>query len=56
MGNEEYKTAFRPLLPNCKEILYNDINSLKNITNKTAAIVIEPVQGASGFVTPKNEF
>ncbi len=56
MGNEEHKTAFRPLLPNCKEIIYNDINSLKNITNKTAAIVIEPVQGASGFVTPKNEF
>ena len=26
MGNEEHKTAFRPLLPNCKEIIYNDIN------------------------------
>jgi len=56
MGNEEYKYAYRPLIPNCNQIIYNDVDSLKNITNKTAAVVIEPVQGASGFITPKDNF
>ena len=56
MGNEEYKAQYRPLLPNCNQIIYNDIESLKNITNKTAGVVIEPVQGASGFYPSKNNF
>lgn len=56
MGNETYKQKFRPLLPDCRQIRYNDQDSLKEITEKTAAVVIEPIQGASGFVTPKKGF
>ncbi|MEC9209965.1 MAG: aminotransferase class III-fold pyridoxal phosphate-dependent enzyme [Bacteroidota bacterium] len=56
MGNEEYKANYRPLIPNCNQIIYNDVSSLKNITEQTAAIVIEAIQGASGFITPKNNF
>ena len=56
MGNEEHKAKYRPLLPNCNTITYNDENSLKNITNQTAAVVIEIVQGGTGFVTPANNF
>jgi len=56
MGNEEHKAKYRPLLPNCNHIIYNDENSLKNITRVTAAVVIEPIQGGTGFVTPKNNF
>ena len=56
MGNEEHKAKYRPLLPHCNQIIYNDVDSLKNITEQTAAVVIEPVQGASGFMTPKNNF
>lgn len=56
MGNETYKQKFRPLLPDCRQITYNDQDSLKEITEKTAAVVIEPIQGASGFVTPKKGF
>ncbi len=56
MGNEEYKSRYRPLIPNCKQIIYNNLNSLANITKQTAAVVIEPIQGASGFITPKNNF
>jgi acetylornithine/succinyldiaminopimelate/putrescine aminotransferase len=56
MGNEEYKTMYRPLLPSCNQIIYNSVDSLTNITSKTAAVVIEPIQGATGFVTPCNNF
>ena len=56
MGNEEYKAKYRPLLPNCNQIIYNDVKSLVNITKQTAAVVIEPIQGGTGFVTPENNF
>jgi len=56
MGNEYHKSKYRPLLPNCQQIIYNNENSLKNITKRTAAVIIEPIQGASGFVTPKDNF
>ena len=56
MGNEEYKAMYRPLLPSCNQITYNNFGSLVNITNKTAAVVIEPVQGGTGFITPCDNF
>jgi len=56
MGKEFYKASFRPLLPECNKIIFNDINSLDNITNKTAAVVIETVQGASGFKIATDKF
>jgi len=56
MGNEEHKAKYRPLLPSCNQIIYNDIESLQNITKQTAAVVIEPVQGAAGFIEPSNNF
>ena len=56
MGNEEHKAKYRPLLPSCNQIIYNDVESLVNITKQTAAVVIEPIQGATGFITPTNNF
>ena len=56
MGNEEHKAKYRPLLPSCNQIIYNDVESLVNITKQTAAVVIEPIQGGTGFVSPKNNF
>jgi acetylornithine/succinyldiaminopimelate/putrescine aminotransferase len=56
MGNEAYKSNYRPLLSDCNQIIFNDINSLKNISNKTAAVFVEPIQGASGFIPADYEF
>ncbi len=56
MGNEEQKANYRPVLPNCNQIIFNDENSLDRITEATAAVVIEPIQGGSGFMTPTNDF
>ena len=56
MGNEEHKTKYRPLLPHCSQIIFNDENSLDNITTKTAAVVLEIIQGGTGFITVKKDF
>ncbi len=56
MGNEEFKNAFRPLLPNTKQIHFNDIDSLLDITEQTACVVVETIQGEAGAVEPKNDF
>jgi len=56
LGNEDRKRAFRPLLPNVSFITFNDENHLKQITTKTAAIVLETIQGSAGFITPENNY
>lgn len=56
MGSEYYKNSFRPLLPDVRQIEFNNIESLKNITERTAAVLIEPIQGEGGFRIATKEF
>ncbi|HBG69404.1 MAG: aminotransferase class III [Bacteroidetes bacterium GWF2_43_63] len=57
MGSEEYKNAFRPLLPGTGLIKFNCVEDIKHITDKTAAVVIEPFQAEAGVRVPdKNYF
>ncbi|PHS07034.1 MAG: aspartate aminotransferase family protein [Kordia sp.] len=56
MGCEERKQAFRPLLPDVNFIEFNNLDDLSKITTKTAAVVLETIQGGAGFIEPKNEF
>jgi acetylornithine/succinyldiaminopimelate/putrescine aminotransferase len=57
MGNEEFKQAFRPLLPDIKIIPYNNIEEVKkNITSKTACVILEPVQSETGYTVADNQF
>lgn len=51
MGSEEYKQAYRPLLPHTSLIRYNHLEDIEKVTEKTAAVFIEVVQAATG-VTP----
>lgn len=49
MGNEEFKQAYRPLLPDISFINYHHLPDLDKITDKTAAVFIETVQGEAGI-------
>lgn len=55
-GREEKKRAFRPLLPNINFIDFNSEKDLEKISKKTAGVVVETIQGASGFRLPKNGY
>ena len=55
-GGEKNKNPFRPLIPGCKTIKFNNINSITKITDKTAAIIVEPIQSSTGFTTPKKNY
>ena len=56
MGSEEYKTAYRPLLPDTRLIEFGNFDDLNSITDRTAAVVIEPVQAEAGVRTAKKEY
>lgn len=57
MGNETFKQAFRPLLPDVKILEYNSIEeALAGITDRTAAVILEPVQSETGYTVAGNEF
>lgn len=49
MGNEEFKQAYRPLLPDIKFINYNHLPDLEKITTQTAGVFIETIQGEAGI-------
>src|SRR5476651_1800736 len=52
MGNEEYKQAYRPLLPGVNFIRFNEIDDLQYITQQTACVIIETIQGEAGIRVP----
>ena len=55
-GNEVKKQAFRPLLPDIRFLQHNDLSEFNKITNKTAGVIIETVQGDAGVRIPSIEF
>lgn len=52
MGYEDRKTSFRPLIPDVRFIHFNAFIELDLITEKTAAVVLETIQGGAGFIMP----
>lgn len=51
-GNEVKKNAFRPLLPDVRFIDFNVKEELQYITEKTAGVIVEPIQGDAGVRIP----
>lgn len=56
LGSEELKYAYRPLLPDVRFLRYNEIHDLNQITNKTACVLVEPVQAEAGVVVPEKGY
>lgn len=56
MGFEERKQIFRPLIPDVDFITFNNEADLEKITQKTAGIILESIQGGAGFIQPENDF
>ncbi len=55
-ANETKKQAYRPLLPEVRFLEWNNATQLVNITNKTAGVIIETIQGDAGVRIPSKEF
>lgn len=55
-GNETKKQAFRPLLPDVRFINFNDMSDLKLITELTACVILETVQGDAGVRIPSKTY
>ena len=53
---EEWKGAFRPLMPDVRSIEFNDFGQLAEITERTACVIAEPVQGEAGVRPPKEGY
>jgi acetylornithine/N-succinyldiaminopimelate aminotransferase len=56
MGFEDRKRAYRPLIPDIKFIEFNNVEDISIITNKTAGVILETIQGGAGFILPEKNY
>lgn len=56
MWPTDFTRAFYPLVPDINHISFNDETDLGLITNRTAGVIIETVQGEAGIQPPKNDY
>ena len=56
MNYEERQKPFRPLIGNIDFIEFNNEDHLNRITEKTAAVILETIQGGAGFIQPEHDY
>ena len=56
LGDEYFKSNYRPLIPGNRMLDYNNFEQIQEITNKTAAVLIEPVQAEVGVGVPSEGY
>ena len=56
-GQEKYHIGFQPLVPGFKLVPYDDVAAIERaLSDKTVAIMVEPIQGEGGVVTPSLDY
>ncbi len=56
LGDLEFTRAFRPLVPDIKRLHFAQESELEQITEKTAGVVVEPIQAEAGVIVPSTEY
>ncbi|MGQ0737536.1 MAG: aspartate aminotransferase family protein [Bacteroidota bacterium] len=56
MGDEYWRNAFRPLLPDVLHLEYNSFDSIKEIRRHTACVIAETVQAEAGIIVPSADW
>ena len=53
-GRDKYKTPFAPLLPECVQVPYGDLDAVEEVlqTQRAAAFIVELIQGEGGIIVP----
>ncbi|HET7342984.1 MAG TPA: aspartate aminotransferase family protein [Methylomirabilota bacterium] len=56
-GQPKYQHGFEPLMPGFKHVPYNDLRAMERaIDNRTAAVLLEPIQGEGGVHVPDDDY
>jgi acetylornithine/succinyldiaminopimelate/putrescine aminotransferase len=56
IGDEYWRQAYRPLLPDIRHLTYNSAEAIETITRRTACVVVETVQAEAGVKAPSAEW
>ncbi|MEZ4885508.1 MAG: aspartate aminotransferase family protein [Chitinophagales bacterium] len=56
MGGEFFLRNYRPLLPDVRHLTFNCWEGLEQISERTACVLVEPIQGEAGILLPKDGF
>jgi putrescine aminotransferase len=56
-GRDLYKAPFEPLIPHFSQVPFGDLEAMdRAITQQTAAVILEPIQGEGGVMVPPQEY
>lgn len=56
-GQPKYHKGFEPMLPGFRHVPYNDLGAVsKAISDRTAAVLVEPIQGEAGIRIPDEDY
>jgi acetylornithine/succinyldiaminopimelate/putrescine aminotransferase len=56
IGDEYWRNAYRPLLPDILHLNFNSFEDLELITRQTACVIAETIQAEAGIISPKKEW